>query len=34
LEPLTLVAKQMVENTKVLRWCRLHGKSTEFSLEY
>jgi hypothetical protein len=30
--PDPLLAKQMVKNTKVLRWCRLHGKSTKFSL--
>src|SRR5438309_5267143 len=27
-----LLAKQIGENTKVLRWCRLHGQSTKFSL--
>ena len=27
-----LLAKQVGENTKVLRWCRLHGLSTKFSL--
>jgi len=27
-----LLAKRAEENTKVLRWCRLHGKSTRFPL--
>jgi hypothetical protein len=27
-----LLAKQVGKNTKVLRWCRLHGLSTKFSL--
>jgi hypothetical protein len=30
--PDPLLAKQVGENTKVLRWCRLHGLSTKFSL--
>jgi hypothetical protein len=33
LEPVpTLLAKQTGKNTKVLQWCRLHGKSTKFLL--
>jgi hypothetical protein len=30
--PDPLLAKQVGKNTKVLRWCRLHGLSSKFSL--